>query len=259
MAEKNTTTASDFDLRRVATFFRKSLSNKDVDGNIRISDQDQMDGVIGHSETNVTTNSAEDVCLADYIEAYDELNKMFPKLGRLFSFIASDVSDKTHILSQHLSSEIGGKYAFIGGMMEYEKNEAKILNHDNHKYLVDLHQNNHLANGSRTLLRLHRALLFVVEFIDGVRRSSDHDKMTHVARHAYDSTLAAYHPWLIRKGVHVAVYALPFRHQLVADLGGSTVTPEQAEQAMEEIVTTGRAVYNAVQKLYERYELLDLP
>lgn len=139
---------------------------------------------------------------------------MFPKLGRLFSFVASDVGDKTHILSEHGSSAIGEKYKSVGAMLEYEKNEAKILDHDKPHLLSIHHHNHHLANGSRTLLRLHRALQFVVEFIDGVRLAGNQDKMSHLARTAYDSTLAAHHPWLVRKGVHLAVHSLPYREQV---------------------------------------------
>lgn len=134
---------------------------------------------------------------------------MFPKLGRLFSFIASDVGDKTHILEQHRHSpEDGRKYELIGGMLNYEKNEAKILPEYNH------HHRKELPNGSRTLLRLHRALLFVVKFIDNIRLANDNDKMSQLARKAYDETLAYYHPWLVRKGVHLAVHTLPSRHQV---------------------------------------------
>jgi len=80
-----------------------------------------------------------------------------------------------------------------------------------------------------------------------------------LARKAYDNTLAHYHPWLVRQGVHVAVYTLPNRNQLLTDLAGSNVTEEEAERVMEQTVAAGRTVYNIVQKLFERYELLDLP
>lgn len=136
---------------------------------------------------------------------------MFPKLGRLFSFIASDVGDKTRILSEHRSSSVGEKYVLVGGMLDYEKNEAKLLE-PGHE--TKHHHHDELPNGSRTLLRLHRALLFVVEFIDCIRRANDHDKMAHLARKAYDDTLAQHHPWLVRKGVHLAVHTLPNRHQV---------------------------------------------
>jgi len=260
-----------FDLRRVASYFRRSLSKdketieqEDVD--IKIS-EDQVDGVVNCVKVQTTEASAtgtslhEDVILADYVEAYNELNKMFPKLGRLFSFIASDIGDKTRILSEHLHSpESGEKYENVGGMLDYEKNEAKILpipkdNHHHHNH----HHHDDYSNGSRTLLRLHRALLFVVHFIENIHRANDQDKMSHLARKAYDETLALYHPWLVRKGVHLAVHTLPTRRQLLVDLAGSHVTEEEAEAVMGETAAAARAVYVAVQKQYEKHQLLDLP
>lgn len=132
---------------------------------------------------------------------------MFPKLGRLFSFIASDVGDKTNILSEHLQSpDKGEKYEMIGKMLDYEKNEVGILPKNGH------HPD--YSNGSRNLLRLHRALLFVVHFIEGIRHATDQEKMSQLARKAYDDTLAKHHPWLVRQGVHLAVHTLPNRHQV---------------------------------------------
>lgn len=76
----------DFDLRRVAVFFRRSLS-KDVIEQEVILETAKMENEtddMGHvgvklerptSLSTECTNAEEDISLADYVEAYNELNK----------------------------------------------------------------------------------------------------------------------------------------------------------------------------------------
>jgi hypothetical protein len=63
-------------------------------------------------------------------------------------------------------------------------------------------------------------LLFVVELVRGIRESNNESNMCHVGQQAYDKTLGTYHSWLIRKGVHLALHMLPYRHQLIRKLAG---------------------------------------
>jgi len=194
----------------------------------------------------------EQLDLQAYIDGYAELNKLFGKLGTLFKFIVHDITEKTHILSEHLKSPSSEHYAKIERMLDYEKDNDLLI--DPFKHPVPP-----LANGARTLLRLHRALLFVVKLIEGTKNSGENDKMAPLAKIAYDTTLANFHPWLIRKGVHLAVYTLPYRKQLIADLAGLQLTEQEANKIMELTVNTGQAVYDAVQKLYSDRNLLELP
>ncbi len=55
---------------------------------------------------------------------------------------------------------------------------------------------------------------FVVAFIQDIHDSKETDKMAPVAAKAYDDTLARFHPWLIRKGAHIAFHALPYRQDV---------------------------------------------
>ncbi len=59
------------------------------------------------------------------------------------------------------------------------------------------------------------ALGFIIEFVRQLHASNANDRMSRVCRHAYDQTLAIHHPWLVRKGVHLAVYMLPNRNQVL--------------------------------------------
>lgn len=63
-------------------------------------------------------------------------------------------------------------------------------------------------------MAVSRALEFVLALIRSIHDADDHTSMAHLAKHAYDTTLAKYHPWLVRKGVHLAMWALPTRKQV---------------------------------------------
>ena len=58
---------------------------------------------------------------------------------------------------------------------------------------------------------LFRALEYVTRLIADIEKSGENEKMAPVARKAYDETLSRFHPWIVRKGVHLAVYILPHR------------------------------------------------
>uniref|UniRef100_A0A914VDP0 Glycolipid transfer protein domain-containing protein n=1 Tax=Plectus sambesii TaxID=2011161 RepID=A0A914VDP0_9BILA len=86
--------------------------------------------------------------------------------------------------------------------------------------------------------------------------------MAHVCRSAYDETLAHHHPWYVRKGVHVAVYALPHRKQLLIDLSGTTADKYdevKADNTLVELVNGAEVVYDRIQKLYADKGILNLP
>lgn len=135
------------------------------------------------------------------------LFRFFTNLGGVFYFIVRDVTEKTQILSQHLKASAKDNYKKIEAMLDYEQNNDLLL--DPPKQPA-----HHLANGARTLLRLHRALLFVVKLVDGFKNSKENDRMAPAARTAYDTTLAQFHPLPIRIAVRGAVYLLPSRRQV---------------------------------------------
>lgn len=56
---------------------------------------------------------------------------------------------------------------------------------------------------------------FIKLFLQKVSELQDEDKTCGVCQEAYSSTLANYHPWIVRKGATVAMYALPSRGGLL--------------------------------------------
>jgi hypothetical protein len=56
---------------------------------------------------------------------------------------------------------------------------------------------------------------FIKLFLQKVNELEDEDKTCSACQDAYNSTLANYHPWIIRKGATMAMYALPTRGGLL--------------------------------------------
>lgn len=108
-------------------------------------------------------------------------------------------------MAQHRQSPVGERYTTVENMLAYERYDARLLDPERQP------EPKELPNGSRTLLRLHRALAFVANLIDRVRLSKDGDKMSDLTEKAYQETLAQYHTWGIRKMVQTAVMTLPNR------------------------------------------------
>lgn len=165
--------------------------------------------------------------------------------------MAKDVESKINILDTYTKeSEYGVNYRTVQRMIEYEKSTNMV-------------SDSKRPSGSRTLLRLHRALEFVSHFMLEVSRLDDHNGTADVARECYKKTLAKYHPWYIRKSASLAMYTLPYRHQLVERAYSGSVpdfeTTTSVSESMNRLAQLAEEVFNATQKLYDEHNLLDLP
>ena len=117
--------------------------------------------------------------------------------------------------------------------------------------------NGKTPSGSRTLLRLHRALEFILSFMREIHTLKQNDGMHRIASDAYNSTLSKYHSWLIRKGVGLALYTLPTAGQLVERMGAEST--DDLLRTINQVIESGQPVYDTVQKVYEEHDLLNLP
>lgn len=164
----------------------------------------------------------------------------------MFTFVTSDVQSKLNILHHYLNGDDARHYGTVRSMINYE-----VTNNLTH---ID----GSTPSGSRTLLRLHRALKFIIRLFSDLKSMSGNDKISAVTFKAYDETLAQYHKWIIRKAVGLAVYAMPSRQTLSEKMncGGSE---EQLKKALGDLVDELQPVYDSVQSVYSDNSLLDLP
>jgi len=188
-------------------------------------------------------NISPEVDMDSLLDAWDELIKFLNSAGTAFSFVSSDVTKKVSILRK-LREDSPEGYETVAKMLSYEKENNLIKKNPN--------------NGARTLLRLHRALKFLLLLFGKLARNEDKGKVSDMAYNAYHaSPMAKYHPWLVRKAVGVAVYVLPSREAFVESLNQGATT-EELEQIMGTCSSNMDVIYNYTDELYETSGMLEL-
>ncbi|KFO64815.1 Ceramide-1-phosphate transfer protein, partial [Corvus brachyrhynchos] len=101
----------------------------------------------------------------------------------------------------------------------------------------------------------HRALRWLQLFLEGLR--SGDSRTSVVCTDAYHASLAAYHPWVVRKAATVAFCALPSRDAFLEIMN---VGPrEEAVAMLGEAIPYIGDVYSITQELFAQHKLLDLP
>ncbi|KFB43849.1 AGAP005990-PA-like protein [Anopheles sinensis] len=196
-----------------------------------------------HEKFTESLAGDDDVYVDQYLEAFKELYKFFQLMGTVFGFVSSDVKEKVEILEKLRAKENAESFLTIRTMMEYER-ESNLLSKKDY------------VSGSRTLLRLHRGLDFIQEFLRRLGELEGDGKTNGVCQAAYNDTLAQFHPWLIRKGANVAMYALPNRDQLLDKV---CMDATVAIKLLPDMLSVTRDVYNRTQDLYTKYDLHGLP
>lgn len=176
--------------------------------------------------------------------------RFFNMFGTLFTFVTKDVQSKIAILHSYAQdAQHGPHYQTIQSMIDYERK---------HNMLKDTKR----PSGSRTLLRLHRALEFISAFLHEVTKLEDEHTTSPAAKSAYARTLSKYHPWYIRQSVNLALFALPYRIHLIERVYGGSLPAGGAPEVNEHLshmASIADQVFGATQKCYEEHNLLDLP
>ncbi|KAL0603623.1 Ceramide-1-phosphate transfer protein [Plecturocebus cupreus] len=169
-------------------------------------------------------------------------------LGAIFSFISKDVVSKLQIMERLRGGPQHEHYCTLQAMVTHELGNQ----------LVDLERrSHHPESGCRTVLRLHRALHWLQLFLESLRTSPEDTRTSVLCTDSYNASLAAYHPWIVRRAVTVAFCTLPTRKVFLEAM--NVGPPEQAVQMLGEALPFIERVYDVSQKLYAEHSLLDLP
>lgn len=187
-----------------------------------------------------------EIIIDEYVRGYNELTRFFEILGTVFGYINSDIIEKVTILKYYRDREGKENYRTVESMMEYEIS-------------LDFSVSTEQPSGSRTLLRLHRALAFASLFLKRLGESNRDDKSSTLAYDSYNETLAQFHPWLIRKGVGVATYALGSCGSLLDKCRGDTNSLEEIQELLGNIAKAMDEVYHETESLYTKHDLHGLP
>ncbi|XP_061197486.1 ceramide-1-phosphate transfer protein-like [Saccostrea echinata] len=169
-----------------------------------------------------------DVDLKCYLDAYRELARFFRLCGTLFFFVAKDLEGKISIINS-LIQNYGHPYSTVSAMVLHEVNLAQ-------------------KPGITALLRLHRALELILEFMDRLSKSSDGEKTSEMAADVYSQTMAKHDTWFVQKLAGIAMYTLPSRKTLMETMCKQDY--EHSLMLVQEIVSTGKLVYDVIDSEY---------
>lgn len=188
--------------------------------------------------------------LSSYVKGYREVYKFLHLLGTVFGWVGSDVWAKIVTLEKYLEGENKEHYTNIKSMIAYE------MEHD----LIKQKKKDD-PSGSRTLLRLHRALEYIIAFLHNLEDIQDADLCSVISVKAYEGTLMKYHPWVVQKAAKLAMRLLPTKAGLILK-----VHPEGSEEGIKrtlenfpKAVSSMRAAYDAMHIFYEEKDLLNIP
>jgi len=192
-----------------------------------------------------------EVRLADYVNGYKEVYKFLALLGTVFGWVGSDVWAKIVTLEKYLENkEINSHYQTVKSMIAYEveKNLIKTKKNDD-------------PSGSRTLLRLHRALEYIIGFLHRIEDIEEEDRCSDISRKAYEETLMKYHPWVVQKAAKMAMGLLPNKRGLILKVcaDGDAEAIKKAYLDFPKAVASMRKAYDLTQVFYSDNNLLDIP
>ncbi|XP_057685653.1 ceramide-1-phosphate transfer protein isoform X2 [Corythoichthys intestinalis] len=200
------------------------------------------------STFKVCLSKDKEVILENYVSGWRGLIKFLNSLGSVFSFISKDATNKIQILVNLLRSDSLSNYTTVQSMVRYELDNG----------LVDIgKRGSHPESGTRTLLRLHRALRWLELFLERLRTSADDSKTSIMCAEAYNESLTQYHPWVVRKAAGLAFCVLPGRPAFfeVMNVG----PPEKVVAVLGEALPLISEVYQITEELYAQNNLLELP
>ncbi|XP_054481930.1 glycolipid transfer protein domain-containing protein 2 [Anoplopoma fimbria] len=221
-----------------------------------------------------------DVRLQPYLSSWDELVRFMEALGPMVGLISKEIESKTTIIRQlallsegNPEAELGPDIHSINGVSAEDgaKNNQELSQHTGayhsvrsmiwvelNRGLVDFHHQT--ESGCRTLLRLHRALLWLKLFLEKLAETPVAGRLrspSELCREAYQSTLANHHTWFVRRAAELAFIAMPergFFFRLVC-----VQSQEEMNTVLNRVVQSIGEVYDRTQKALEENNMLDLP
>lgn len=84
-------------------------------------------------------------------------------------------------------------------------------------------------------------------------------QLSTICQNSYDRTLAKHHGWLIKKAVAIAINFIASRESLMQSINENSSTEDEVYNSIGRLVRAMREVYNRVQAIFERRNLLELP
>lgn len=185
-------------------------------------------------------------------------------LGPLVGFFTHKVEEKIVLLRQ-LSQEESAKHTSVSHQPTHNPQRTdphhayhsvrSMLEAELRRGVVSFHRQT--ASGSRTLLRLHRSLLWLQLLLEKLGAEPEGRGMGELCREAYLQVLAPHHPWLLQKAAELLFRSMPERGvflQLVC-----VRRQEEAEPVINIIVTAIREIHRRTERELKIRNMLELP
>uniref|UniRef100_A0A0X3NP06 Ceramide-1-phosphate transfer protein n=2 Tax=Schistocephalus solidus TaxID=70667 RepID=A0A0X3NP06_SCHSO len=210
--------------------------------------------------SKAVTDNDTDICLEDYCVGYGELSNLLDALGKIMYFVLRDVSKKLEILNNLRDPKISPDYfenfVSVSKMCSFETSQ-----YENNKPVGKL-----FTSGSRNLLRLHRALIFIIYLFERICTEPEEKTLCELAQSAYEETLANHHSWVVRNAVTVAFHALPYRQQFIEKMvavqpADTQLTTIEAcrDFLLKQGIPALKKAYDVTEAIFKKFDMLNLP
>ncbi|XP_073695687.1 glycolipid transfer protein domain-containing protein 2 [Garra rufa] len=258
---------------KILSIIRVNSSDEDV-APLKVcpSQRFQVVDLLAHlQEAPVSTN---DVLLKPYLASWDELIKFLEALGPMVGIISQEIESKTSIIRE-LAQKAEKEAEKDSKRMPQQSDPVLMISHDRLSFgyssirsMIKWELENGLVNfnkytnsGCRTLLRLHRALLWLQNFLEELGKEAAEGESlrspSDLCKETYQRTLAHHHTWWVRKAAELAFLAMPERpyfYQLVC-----VETQAEAAVVLNRVVKAIKEVYERNEVALQEHGMLDLP
>ncbi|OQS02997.1 hypothetical protein THRCLA_04683 [Thraustotheca clavata] len=205
------------------------------------------------------TTSNEGVDVASYLDVCAETAKLLVMFGKATAFAASTVAGYMTAIDNSLSTNASLTQASPDSPGRWRSRKPTL------QYVIDNEVTAGLASvGGKKNPSVSRGVLRLLWFLDFVEATlrlcfieSDVDEMGSSMAKAYETTLGARHPWLIRKGVMSALGSVPKRSIILKDIANGKPEAE-AVGILQESQELMKQMIDQVRKILTEHELLDL-
>ncbi|KAF1381033.1 hypothetical protein PFLUV_G00170220, partial [Perca fluviatilis] len=216
---------------------------------------------------------ADDILLEPYLQSWDQLLNFMESLGTMVGFFSQKVKEKVVLireLSLKRAAEAHGKRSPSGrsGLQTPASFGLRSGAYRSVRSMVEAELKDGLVNfswrtdsGCRTLLRLHRSLLWLKLMLEGLAEGPDaHGRYKtpgELSRTAYRVALAPHHPWVLRQAAEFVFLALPDRGfflQLVC-----VERQRDAAPVLHAIIHALELVHAQTQRILAEHGMLELP
>ncbi|XP_028298279.1 ceramide-1-phosphate transfer protein isoform X2 [Gouania willdenowi] len=194
----------------------------------------------------------DDVLLENYLLGWDQLISFMESLGTMVGFFSQKVKDKVQLIRdlslKHREGEQGqgGPYRSVRTMVGAELQRGVVSFSERSD------------SGCRTLLRLHRSLLWLRLLLHGLSEDQEPFKTPgELSRDAYQVALAPHHSWFLRNAAELVFLALPDRHHFLRVV--CVRDQREATPILRVIIHTLTLVHDRTQRILDQHGMLELP